>query len=69
MDAALDDVLAVLQSGHQYQPDPNGKRLPDHKTISDVWPQLPPKERLHVYVSVGRTSEYLIRLLVPPQDI
>jgi hypothetical protein len=38
-------------------------------TISDVWPQMPPKGRLHAFVSVEEAGECFIRLFPPPQDI
>ena len=40
-----------------------------------MWPQLPPKGRLHIYVTlpanvgVDTTGEYFIRLCASPQDI
>jgi hypothetical protein len=72
VDASLDDVI---DSEGQYQPDSKDKDkdyplpLRAYHTISGVWPQSPPKLRLHVYVTFDSIGEYLIRLLVPPQDI
>ncbi len=56
-------------SAGKYRFETNDQPLLDMDTISDVWPQMPPKGRLHVYVSVDTTGEYFIRLFAPPQDI
>jgi hypothetical protein len=66
VDADLDEIA---DADGQYVPNTNDPPLRPQKKISDVWPQLPLKDRLHVYVSIKETGECLIRLFAPPQDI
>ena len=41
----------------KYQFSTHGKDpLPDMKAISEVWPELPPKRHLHIYVTLGMGS-------------
>jgi len=68
LDLDLKAIDKAIGAG-QYQLNTNDQPLRNIQTISDVWPQSPPKGRLHVYVSVDTTGEYFIRLFAPPQDI
>jgi hypothetical protein len=64
---AVDQFIRADQC--QFRVDTNSEPLRNVHTISDVWGQMPPKGRLHVYVSVDATSEYFICLFGPSQDI
>jgi hypothetical protein len=63
----------------QYRPDLNDEPLFAMDRISDVWPQGPPKDSLHVFVSlpagmgtptlVDNGGECFVRLFSPAQNI
>ena len=62
----------------KYRFSTDGKQpLRDMKRISNVWPELPSDDHLHIYVTLGMGSpnllqgvgEYFMRLFVPTQNI
>ena len=59
----------ISNDKYRFEPETKDTPLLFIDTISDVWPEKPPKDRLHVYVSVNKTGECFIRLFAPPQDI
>ena len=61
-------IAKAIRAG-QRQLSTTDEPLRNVQNISDVWPQLPPKGRLHVSVRVDPTGEYFIRLFAPLQDI
>ena len=65
VDENLLAIDAALQAG-QRQLNFNGQPLRNAQTISNVWPQPPRKDHVHVHVKVDPTSEYFIHLLAPP---
>ena len=68
VDEDLNAMNKALCAG-QRQLNTKGQPLQNIQTISNVWPQLPRKDRLHVYVSVDKTGEYFICFFAPLQDI
>jgi hypothetical protein len=71
VDEDLNAIDAAIRAGQCQLKALNSKGQPlrNIQTISNVWPQSPPKDRLHVYVSVEKTGEYSICLFAPLQNI
>lgn len=67
-------VEGIISAG-RYWPNANDQPLRARKTISDVWPEQPPYDHLHVFIGlpagVGKLTaeECFIRLFAPAQDI
>jgi len=51
VDADFDDVEQIISAG-QYRPNANNQPLQTRREISDVWPEKPDCDRLHVFVSL-----------------
>ena len=74
-DGIVDDIYA----GKYRFSTANQQPLQDIKDISEVWPQPPSDDQLHVYVTlpanmgsptpVDTIDEYFIRLFTPAHDI
>ena len=66
----MDDVEHII-SARRYRPPSDDRPLFSREKISDVWPEQPPDNHLHIFVSlpggVGNRSECGICLFVPTQ--
>jgi hypothetical protein len=51
-DVGFDDEIDDRISAGQYQPQLPPKPLSARERISDVWPNLPPDDHLHVFISL-----------------
>jgi hypothetical protein len=51
VDVDLDSVMGAIFCG-QYQPDVKDELLPPHREISNVWSKQPPRQNLHVFITM-----------------
>jgi hypothetical protein len=55
------DVGYKVAVAGEYQPGPNERRLCVREKISEVWPESPPDNKVHVFIPLPG-GEYSIRL-------